>query len=368
MTLSNGFQDWFKLQKNLLDYRDCERETWLIDGVLPSGSIVFITGQPKSGKSLVAQHWAHSVATGNDWNGHVTQQGAVFYLYPDGEHPRYLADRFEALDIHTGQRVDYETALRFEDTFAISNQLHRDNVLQGLAFAGLRLVVIDTLAAASPGVDLNNAAAITEISDFAKAIVKNSNAQTSVVIVLHSPKSNSNGVSGSTQIAAFASLIYGMETKGTNGENKTYKLTAIQSRHTSGEYEDAFRAKLIQLEGENTSIVLATTEPVTHSKTAYKNELEAFFPDLEPGQWIQQSGFIKEIQSRLKISDSSARRWLTGATNAGVLHRDGNRRETRFCVPSPQSPQTAPSGDSLSVPTITHTLRGGDWGQETETL
>jgi len=90
---SELFQQWFALQKNLKNIEFGEREPDLIDGVLPAGNIVFVTGQPKDGKSLLVQGWAHSVATGTPWNGHKSEQGAVLYLYPDGEHPKYLAER-----------------------------------------------------------------------------------------------------------------------------------------------------------------------------------------------------------------------------------------------------------------------------------
>jgi hypothetical protein len=367
MEITNeAFHEWFKQQKNLKDFQDGERLPDLIEGVIPGGSIVAVTGQPKSGKSLLVQGLAHAVATGRQWNGHSTQQGAVFYLYPDGEHPRYLAERFSALDVYSGQGMDYDRFFRFDDSFAITNKSHQENLLEGLASAGLRLVVIDTLASATPGLDLNSAKDIAPIADFCKEITKRSNGKTSVLIVLHSPKSNSQGVSGSTQIAAFCSLIYSMERKRDASNGDKYSLTTTNSRHTAGDYSDTYRVKEVAIGDGETGAVLVTTEPVTQRANAYKSELKNYFSDLLPGEWYPQVGWVKELMSRLDLSDSSARRWLDNATKAGVLLRTGNGKETMFSVPSPQSPQTDPTGEALSVPTITHTLKSGDRGLEEE--
>jgi hypothetical protein len=360
---NEAFQEWFKRQKNLKEYQDGERLPDLIEGVIPGGSIVAITGQPKAGKSLLAQGLAHAVATGRDWNGHQTQQGAVFYLYPDGEHPRYLAERFAALDSRTGHVMDYESFFRFDDIFAITDKGNRENVLLGLQFGGLRLIVIDTLASATPGLDLNSAKDIPLIAEFCKEVTKQSKGQASVLIVLHSPKSNSQGVSGSTQIAAFCSLIYSMERKsGSNGDK--YVLTTTSARHSVGDYSDTYRVDQVALEDGSTGAVLVTSEPVVQRANAYRDELRNYFADFEPEQWYSQSGWVKELLSRMNLPDTSARRWLEQATKAGVLLRTGAGRETMFSIPNPQSPQPVPTGESVFVPTIPHTLKGGDRGQE----
>lgn len=367
-TTDELFHEWFKQQKNLKDFVDGERLPDLVDSVIPGGSIVAVTGQPKSGKSLLVQSLAHAVATGRDWNGHETQQGAVFYLYPDGEHPRYLAERFSALDSFTGQSMDYESFFRFEDNFAITDKLNRENLLNGLAAKGLRLVVIDTLASATPGLDLNSAKDISPIADLCKEITKRSNGETSVLIVMHSPKSNSQGVSGSTQIKAFCSLVYSMERKkdATNGDR--YILATTDSRHSSGDYADTYRVKEVTLGDGFTGAVLTPTEPIVQRANSYKSELAKYFSDYAPGEWYPQVGWVNELITRLEISDSAARRWLEGATKAGVLLRTGTNRETKFSIPNPQTSPTVPTGETHSVPTIPHTLKGGDRGQEQKEL
>jgi archaellum biogenesis ATPase FlaH len=365
MQVSNeAFHEWFKRQKNLKDYLDGERLPDLVEGVIPGGSIVAVTGQPGEGKSFFVQSLAHAVATGRDWNGHSTQQGAVLYLNPDGEHPRYLAERFSALDNHSGRVMDYDRFFRFEDDFALTDKSHQENLLEGLAWRGLRLVVIDALASATPGLDLNSAKDISPIEKFCKEITKRSNGETSVLIVVHSPKSNSQGVSGSTQIAAFCSLIYSMEKKRDKTNGDKYLLRTVKERHSAGNYSDTYRIKQVAIEDGSTGAVLVTTEPVVQNAQTYRDELRNFFPDLEPGHGYPQMGLVKDLMSRAGKSKSSAYRWLEYATETGVLVRMGTGTETVFSIPSSQSPQTVPSGESPSVPNIPHTLKGGNWGQD----
>ena len=57
---------------------------WLIRGYLERDSIAQLFGDPGSGKSFVALDMALSTATGQDWRGHATNSGPVFYIAGEG--------------------------------------------------------------------------------------------------------------------------------------------------------------------------------------------------------------------------------------------------------------------------------------------
>jgi archaellum biogenesis ATPase FlaH len=360
------FQQWFSMQKNLKEIEFGERETDLIEGVLPAGNIVFVTGQPKDGKSLLVQGWAHSVATGTPWNGHRSEQGAVLYLYPDGEHPKYLAERISALEKHTGAPVDYENAFRFDDSFSLSNEGQVNNILAGVEYAGLKLLIIDTIAAATPGMDLNNAKEVSQIASFAKEITKKSNGKTTVVIVAHSPKSYSKGISGSTQLQAMASLTYSMEKSGTAKSGFTYRLRVVESRHSAGRYEADFITDEIEIEEGLSSVVLISKNSHKSGDSRYANALATTFSDLPRGEWIPQVALVKEVMSRLSISDSHARRWVTGAIEDMVIQSEWDGKRKGICIPNPQQSPSSPHGETTSVPHLSHSLKSGEWGKEGE--
>lgn len=358
------FQQWFAMQKNLKHIEFGEREPDLIEGVLPAGNIVFVTGQPKDGKSLLVQGWAHAVATGSPWNGHTTEQGAVLYLYPDGEHPKYLAERIQALEEHTGVAVDYEKALRFDDTFSLANEEQVNNILAGVEYAGLKLLIIDTIAAATPGMDLNNAKEVSQIASFAKEITKKSNGKTSVVIVAHSPKSYSKGISGSTQLQAMASLTYAMEKKGTPRTGVVYQFRVVESRHSAGTYQADFVTKEVQISERLHSVVFVCKNPQVELGKQYAETINTVFSDLPRNEWFLQTAFVKEIMARLSYSDSSARRWLTGAIEGGACSSAGQGKLREILIPSPNNPQPIPMGNHPLSPTSPTLLRVGNGGKE----
>jgi archaellum biogenesis ATPase FlaH len=364
---SELFQQWFALQKNLKNIEFGEREPDLIDGVLPAGNIVFVTGQPKDGKSLLVQGWAHSVATGTPWNGHQSEQGAVLYLYPDGEHPKYLAERMSALEKHSGVSVDYENAFRFDDSFSLTNEEQVNNILAGVEYAGLKLLIIDTIAAATPGMDLNNAKEVSLIASFAKEITKKSNGKTTVVIVAHSPKSYSKSISGSTQLQAMASLTYSMEKKGNSRSGFIYQLRVVESRHSAGNFEVDLITEEVEIDDWQSSVVLIAKTGSVSNETKYATAFATIFSDLPRGEWLTQAGLLNEVKARLSISDSQARRWLTAATEAQVLQSVGSGKLREFCIPNPHQSPSNPHGESPSIPTLSHSLKSGEWGKEEET-
>lgn len=67
---------------------------WLIRGYLERDTVTQLFGDPGSGKSFIALDMALSIATGQNWRGHATNSGPVFYIA--GEGLRGLQRRKEA--------------------------------------------------------------------------------------------------------------------------------------------------------------------------------------------------------------------------------------------------------------------------------
>jgi hypothetical protein len=57
-----------------------EKQSWLVDGLLPTGGLSTVAAKPKVGKSTLARQLALSVARGQDFLGKRTEQGSVLYL------------------------------------------------------------------------------------------------------------------------------------------------------------------------------------------------------------------------------------------------------------------------------------------------
>lgn len=71
---------------------------WLVRSYLLPMSITYLTGDPASGKSLLAIDLACCVATGAPWCGKRVRQGAVIYLAGEGHYG--IRRRFKAWDQH----------------------------------------------------------------------------------------------------------------------------------------------------------------------------------------------------------------------------------------------------------------------------
>jgi AAA domain len=52
---------------------------YIVDGLLPTGSLNMLAGKPKSGKSTLVRQLAACVASGDDFLGRTTTKGNVLY-------------------------------------------------------------------------------------------------------------------------------------------------------------------------------------------------------------------------------------------------------------------------------------------------
>lgn len=74
---------------------------WLIDGVIPSGSINWMVAAPSSFKTFLALDMAACIASGRTWHGHETDQAVVLYVAGEGDddiHVRRAAAEMAAGD------------------------------------------------------------------------------------------------------------------------------------------------------------------------------------------------------------------------------------------------------------------------------
>lgn len=80
------------------------KSNWLIKDFFETDNIAMIFGAPASAKSFVVLDIGFCVATGLDWNGFKTSQGAVIYIAGEGHNG--LKKRIAALEIKYNQQAD----------------------------------------------------------------------------------------------------------------------------------------------------------------------------------------------------------------------------------------------------------------------
>lgn len=128
---------------------------WLIRGVLPAPAFGVLYGEPGCGKSFVALSMALAVASGGEWLGQRVKQAEVLYIAAEG-----VLGMKNRLAANRKRQVISEENLRFvSDPLAIADPSRVAALVEVLKAAGFApgLIIIDTLARVSVGVDENSA-------------------------------------------------------------------------------------------------------------------------------------------------------------------------------------------------------------------
>lgn len=155
---------------------------WLVDRILPSNSLAMLWGTSNVGKSFVALDLACSVAADVPWLGQKVKAGPVVYIA--GEGALGLKRRIRAwLTYH-----EFDTAILNDLRFVASPiQLQEEEAaarIIGLTRAlDPSLVIIDTLAASSLGIDEDKTMGIGPVLGTLQAVRKQ--LDTAILVVHH---------------------------------------------------------------------------------------------------------------------------------------------------------------------------------------
>ncbi len=144
-------------------------QEYVIKGLIAPGQIGCIFGDPGAGKSLIAPYLGYAVAQGREAFGMRTRPGAVLYVAAEDE--AGMAGRVAAL------RAKHGPADGFRLIGGVSN-LFDPETGEVAALAEIvkarrpKLVVIDTLAMAFPGMDENTVEAMTRVVDVGRQLAR----------------------------------------------------------------------------------------------------------------------------------------------------------------------------------------------------
>ena len=139
--------------------RDLPDPEWLIDGILPHGTVGMIVAPPGSGKSYLTLELACTIAdnTRRTWAGHATTTGHVVFVTGEGQWG--LDQRVEAWQ-HGHPDNDIADHLRFVIAMPAANdQAAIDELCREIDKVTTQpaLIVFDTLARLALGLDENSA-------------------------------------------------------------------------------------------------------------------------------------------------------------------------------------------------------------------
>ena len=232
----------------------------LAHGWLYRNSLAVLYGPPKKGKTFVAVDLAMSIATGTPWLGGQVEAGNVVYTL--GEGVAGLPRRINAW--RQDRQVDGPARLVvLPHAVQLANSIDVTDFLEAVGPYDPALIVIDTLARASIGVEENSSKEMGELIAQADRIKEQTGA--CVLLVHHTGKDATRGTRGSSALTG--AVDTGIEVRG-----DTKAMTLVNTEQKDAEPADAlqFRAKTV---GE--SMVFAPAVDLGHASETVIAVMEA---------------------------------------------------------------------------------------------
>lgn len=176
----------------------------IVEGLLFEGCMSLWAGPAKSGKSLLLNDLAHAVATGESWAGREVDKSDVLYLPLEGVGMLY--DRIRAWEMAKGKK----SPLIFSPTpiNLLIDGKHVDEIIEYVEANGIRLVVFDTFARATAGVQENSK---DEISLAIAALDRIKDETGAHVAIAHHHGHGAKRARGSSDLLAAPDLIVDLE-------------------------------------------------------------------------------------------------------------------------------------------------------------
>lgn len=174
---------------------------YLVKGLIPRPGVTLMYGASGCGKTFLAGLLAACGASGAPFFGRRVQAGAVAYIA--AENPASVEQRFAALRDHRGLQapklfvVDGPVNLAEVDAFDPLLERLRELALRN---GGLVAILVDTAAAAAPGIDEN---ASSDMGRLVRACMTlRDEFGAAVVLVHHAGKNTSQGARGHSSLRA----------------------------------------------------------------------------------------------------------------------------------------------------------------------
>jgi len=267
---------------------DIAPREWLIEGILPRGTLNFIGGDPGIGKTLLVLQMAACLMTGQPFLGRDTSTAKVFLVERD-ESMEGIKDKItkqlirypvlERMEIYSGQ-------LRLDDkSFKLSNLV---------LFKMPEVLFIDSYSSLHYK-DENSASEMRPILDCLRSVIDEFG--TTIVCIHHFTRSRESGkkghLRGSTAIEAQADFALGLEKGG-----KELFLKPLKVR---GEFED------IKLLMDKKTLTFDASERVTKGSKMMQRYrfIQSLLVDKTPREHI-----IKMVANKFEISERQVQRDL----------------------------------------------------------
>lgn len=263
---------------------------WLIDGMLPKGAVILLSGREGSMKSWVVMRLAHAVAEGHPWLGRACQHGPVLYL--DGEMPPALLQKRLRLGIGGSQHL-HIWSWADQGTFPV--HLEGSHLIE--AARSHSLIVVDTLRRFMSGFQENSADDMAKVSQMLRELTRYG---ATVLVLHHAPKDvEKRGYRGSTELGAGVDITMSLEKKQQGGLVALHLSTektrfggspkvelVVRGSHENPEFQD--RTENSNEPGEQMVKLRELIEELTKTLGQSPNQGQIFEVAHQQGLWSKE--------------------------------------------------------------------------------
>lgn len=199
-------------EKHFLTYKDLDKlkpPDWLIYNRIPSRGISFLIGKDGVCKTTTAVSMACAIASGMEWAGLPTRHGKVIYIA--AEDANGTAPKFKAWCKHHNI-ADMPEFLLFNDSIELNAYDFTLNMVEYITTTygkdDIKLIIVDTLALCTPGVNENNK---HEMDEVIKSLYKFWRTFRCAILVIHHTGAGSERLRGSTSMDGISSATLKVE-------------------------------------------------------------------------------------------------------------------------------------------------------------
>lgn len=284
---------------------------YVIKGLIAERNVTSIVGAPGAGKSVLAPSLAYAVAQGREIHGRRTKVGGVFYVAAEDEHG--MRGRVTALKAEYGDTDNFKLVAGVSDllneTVAGQGSPHFNALLKAVEEQQPRLIVIDTLSMAFPGLEENSAEGMSRVMDVARALTKWGAA---VLLIHHDTKDGHQGLPRGHSLlngALDASIHLRKEDDGT----VRGRLTKNRNGACDGQLAFSIRAVEIGRDEDGDLVTAPLCQPLNPNALGQagpkltpkqKAALESIREMMGDGEEIEVSAWRKKAKEDARISSA----------------------------------------------------------------
>lgn len=312
------------------DILDMKPRRWLVGGWLPLDASVLLYSAPGVGKSFYALSLGLQVASGGDWVGESLAE-ALPVLYVAAERPTDQRDRAEAWSLYYEEDLPAKfTLMEAARPPQLTNPLDVAAICQEVRDMGAKLVVLDTYARMTLGLEENSSSATSPVVEALDQIRKATEGGT-VIIVHHQPKSG-NTPRGSTALLGGVDMTI-LLTKSDSQVKATVEKTNA-GREPMPIYYALEPVVLPPEPGEEAcrdgAVLVSAAPPQRGAEIAglIVDMSREGFPD-----GASRRDFLSSLRIDLdnpKLTDDKVGRALTTLHRDGLIRKEGKGKATRY--------------------------------------